>query len=247
LHARSRIHFLDRGDRVLSLITGVGAKGQVGEAVAVALAERGDTVLLVSRETAEVHSRARELAASGFPAHGYGCDLADAGAVSRLADQIRSEHGRKLDALVNLAGGFAASGPLAESDPAAFERMIRINYTTAYLTTRAFLPDLVAARGSIVFFASEAVLEGARAGGIAAYVAAKSAVVALMRSVADEGRPMGVRANALAPGSIRTTANEASMGADTRYVERVDVASTVMFLCSPEARAITGQVIRLRA
>jgi 7-alpha-hydroxysteroid dehydrogenase len=247
LHARSRIHFLSRGERVLSLITGVGVKGQVGEAVAVALAQRGDTLLLVSRETAEVQSRARELEASGFRAHGYGCDLADAGAVSRLAEQIRSEHGRKLDALVNLAGGFAASGPLAESDPAAFERMLRINYTTAYLTTRAFLPDLVVTRGSIVFFASEAVLEGARASGIAAYVAAKSAVVALMRSVADEGRPVGVRANALAPASIRTTANEASMGADTRYVERADVASTVLFLCSPEARAITGQVIRLRA
>lgn len=232
---------------MLSLITGVGAKGQVGEAVAAALAHRGDTVLLVSRDAAEVRARAGELSASGLAAHGYPCDLADVNAVTQLADRIVSEHGQRLDALVNLAGGFATSGPLAESDPAVFERMLRINYTTAYLTTRAFLRGVGQAHGSIVFFASEAMLEGARTSGIAAYAAAKSAVVGLMRSVSDEGRQAGLRANALAPGSIRTVANEASMGTDARYVERADVASAVAFLCSPEARAITGQVIRLRA
>jgi 3-oxoacyl-[acyl-carrier protein] reductase len=67
-----------------------------------------------------------------------------------------------------------------------------------------------------------------------------------MRSVADEGREHGVRANALAPAAIRTASNEASMGASARLIEREDVAAAVAFLCSPEARAITGQVIRLR-
>ena len=95
-------------------------------------------------------------------------------------------------------------------------------------------------------FASEVVLEGARTAGVAGYVAAKSAVVALMRSVADEGRHAGVRANALAPAAIRTAANEPSMPAKTRYVEREEVASAVLFLSSPGGSAITGQVIRLR-
>jgi len=102
------------------------------------------------------------------------------------------------------------------------------------------------AGGSVVFFASEAALEGARTTGVSSYAMAKSAVVALMRSVADEGRALGVRANALAPAAIRTGTNEATMGKDTHYVERDDVASVVAFLCSPAARAITGQVIRLR-
>jgi NAD(P)-dependent dehydrogenase (short-subunit alcohol dehydrogenase family) len=97
-----------------------------------------------------------------------------------------------------------------------------------------------------VYFASEAVLEGAPTRGVAAYVAAKAAVVALMRSVADEGRELGVRANALAPAAIRTGTNEASMGAEARFVEREDVANVVAFLCSPSAAAVTGQVIRLR-
>jgi len=231
---------------MLSLITGVGAKGQVGEAVAEALARRGDTVLLVSRSEDEVKARAADLTAAKLKAVGYACDLSDPAAVSRLADRVRADHGGALDSLVNLAGGFAMSGPVAESDPAAFQNMFQINVTTAYLATRAFLPLVQKARGSIVFFASESALDGSRTGKTSAYAAAKTAVVGLMRSVADENRDKGVRANALAPGSIRTASNEAAMGSDIRYIEREEVAATVAFLCSDAARAVSGQVIRLR-
>ncbi len=236
---------------MLTLITGVGARGQVGEAVAATLSERGDHVILVSRSETEVTARAADLASAGRAASAYACDLADAPAVERLASRVRAEHGNSLDAVVNLAGGFALSGPLAESDPAVTEKMFTINFVTAYLVTRAFMPFLKAASGSdrdasVVFFASENALEGARVGGSAAYTAAKSAVVGLMRSVADEGRQAGVRANALAPATIRTATNEKSMGKDARFVERADVAAAVAFLCSPAAAAVSGQVIRLR-
>ncbi|HJQ20356.1 MAG TPA: SDR family oxidoreductase [Gemmatimonadaceae bacterium] len=231
---------------MLSLITGVGSKGQVGEAVATSLARRGDTVLLVTRRADEARERATELASAGLRAHGYGCDLSVGNDVTALASRISHEHGASLDALVNLAGGFASSGAIGDSDPAIFDHQLRINLQTAYLATRAFLPMVRRARGSIVFFASEAALEGARTRGLAAYAAAKAAVVALMRSVADESRDHGVRANALAPAAIRTATNEAAMGADSSYVEREDVAAVVSFLCSPSAAAITGQVIRLR-
>ena len=226
---------------MISLVTGVGAKGQVGEAVAAALARRGDTVIIISRSADEAAARAAELGVRGFS-----CDLTDAAAVDRLAADVRREVGEKLDALVNLAGGFASSGPLAASDVAVMRKQIDINYTTAYLATRAFLPMIAAARGSIVFFASEAVIEGAKTSGVAAYAAAKAAVTALMRSVADEGREAGFRANALAPAAIRTVTNEASMGGKARYVEREDVAAAVAFLCSPASGAVSGQVIRLR-
>lgn len=230
---------------MLALITGVGARGQVGESVAAAFLRRGDTAIIVSRSADEVAERVKELSAGGKVA-GYACDLSHPEDVAELAEAVRTGHGGRLDALVNLAGGFGSSGELAESDPKAFARLMDINLTTAYLTTRAFLPLLKPAGGSIVFFASEAVLEGARTSGVAAYAAAKSGVVALMRSVADEGREAGVRANALAPGAIRTATNEAAMPARTKYVEREEVASAVLFLCSPGATAITGQVIRLR-
>lgn len=229
---------------MLALITGVGAKGQVGEAVAAAFLQRGDTVVIVSRSADEVSERQKDLSRFG-KVFGYPCDLSKADDVARLATTVREAHGERLDALVNLAGGFGSTGPLARSDPATVSRMMDINFTTAFLTTRAFLPMVQAAQGSVVFFASEAALEGSRTRGVAGYVAAKSAVVALMRSVADEGRASGVRANALAPAAIRTATNEKSMPAKTQYVEREEVAAAVAFLCSPAASGTTGQVIRL--
>jgi 3-oxoacyl-[acyl-carrier protein] reductase len=149
-------------------------------------------------------------------------------------------------ALVHLAGGFAASGPVADSDPAVWMRQFTINLTTAYLTTRAFLPLLRATKGAIVLFGSEAALPGARVAGIAAYAAAKSALLTLAQAIAQEEREHGVRANALAPAAIRTAANLAAMGADTAFVTREAVAEVVLWLCSDAARAVTGQVVRVR-
>lgn len=231
---------------MLTLITGVAAKGQVGEAVADLLARRGDHVILVARTGAEVNERASDLARAGFAAAGYACDLAEADAVQALAAEVRKAHGARLDNVVHLAGGFALTGPIADSEPSQVDRLMRINYLTAFNVARAFLPAVRESSGSFVFIASENVLEGARTTGSAGYTAAKSAVVALMRSLADEGREFRVRANALAPTSIRTAANEAAMGTDARYVEREEVASAVAFLCSPAASAVTGQLIRLR-
>lgn len=227
------------------LLTGAGREGQVGEIVARTLADAGATVLLVDRTAETARARATALSAAGFRASSFGCDLADAGAVDALVDRVRTQHGDQLSALVHVAGGFALSGSLPDSDVESWHRMITINLTTAYLVTRAFLPLLRAGRGSIVYFASEAALPGANVAGVAAYAAAKSGVVALMRAVAQSERANRVRANALAPTSIRTAANMHSMGEGVRYIEREQVASAVAYLCSDAASAVTGQVIAL--
>lgn len=226
------------------LVTGIGRAGQVGPAVAGAFARAGASVLLVAHDLALAEDRAREIREAGFRASAFGCDLTDSAAVEELARRVAREQAPRLDALVNVAGGFGVTGPLAESEPAAFQRQFDINVTTAYLATRAFLPSIRAARGSIVFFASEAALPGGSVAGLAAYAAAKSAVVSLTRAVAQDEAPHGVRANAVAPGAMRTATNLATMG-NVRFVELEDVASVVMFLCSDVARAVTGQVVRL--
>jgi len=232
---------------MLVLITGVGREGQVGEVVAGAFAQRGATVLVVDRLAEQAEARARALVGQAHRAHAYGCDLTNAGDVGELATRVRRDHGDRLDALVNMAGGFASSGSVAEGDVEVWHRMLAINLTTAYLSTRAFLPLLRASgAGAIVFFASEAALPGSRVAGMAPYAAAKTGVVTLMQAVAQEERANAVRANALAPGSIRTAANVQAMGDDKRYVEREDVAAAVVWLCSDGARAVTGQVIRLQ-
>jgi NAD(P)-dependent dehydrogenase (short-subunit alcohol dehydrogenase family) len=232
---------------VIALLTGVGREGQVGEIVARAFAERGATVLIVDRQAAQAEARAQTLIDAGHRASAYGCDLADAEQVAKLAERVRGEQGDRLDALVNMAGGFALTGTVADGDIDGWQRMFAINLTTTYLVTRAMLPFVRAARGAIVSFASEAVLPGSRIAGIAAYAVAKTGVATLMQAVAQEERTHGVRANALAPAAIRTAANMESMGSDNRYVEREDVAAAVLWLCSEDARAVTGQIIRLQA
>lgn len=230
------------GSRVV-LLTGVGRPGQVGEAVARVFAERGATVLLVDRSSEAEHAAGR-LRDDGHRAVGYRCDLADPASLSELAAIVAGEYDG-LDALVHMAGGFALSGPIAESDLEVWRRQLMINLDTAYLTTRSFLPALRKRRGAMVLFASEAVLPGSTIAGTSAYAVAKSGVAVLARAIAEEETNSGVRANAVAPSAIRTASNEASMGTDVRYVEREEVAEVVWFLASRAASAINGQVIRL--
>jgi 3-oxoacyl-[acyl-carrier protein] reductase len=227
------------------LLTGVGAEGQVGEVVAGAFAAAGASVVLVGRSRRHVDARTEAVRAAGHVAHGYTCDLADARAVASLAETIRTDHGAPLDALVHMAGGFTPSGAVAESTDDVWNRQISINLTTAYFTSRAFIPALRERRGSIVFFAARAALPGGSVAKLSAYAAAKSGVVALMRAIAAEERPNGVRANAVAPSSIRTASNVQAMGDAVQYVERQQVADAVLFLCSEQASAITGTVMPL--
>lgn len=228
----------------LAVITGVARQGQVGEVVARVLGEAGYTLALLDRDGVEAEARAAEFRAAGISARAYGCDLTDADALGTVASTLASAHPDGARVLVCLAGGFGA-GTAADTDPAAWQRMFAINLTTAHLTTRAFLPLLRTAKGSIVYFASSAVVPGASGKGMAAYAAAKAGVAALMRVVAAEERANGLRVNALAPTAIRTAANTASMGDSSAYVERETVAAWVRFLSAPESGPISGQLIQL--
>jgi NAD(P)-dependent dehydrogenase (short-subunit alcohol dehydrogenase family) len=227
------------------VLTGVGARGQVGETVARSFADLGASLVVVDRTLEKVEERVADLTTAGAAARGYPCDLTDANAVSSLVETVRHNHGEQVHALVHMAGGFGMSGPVAESSLDVWNRQIAINLTTAYLASRAFLPLLRAGKGAIVFFASEAALPGSTGANRSAYAVAKSAVVTLMRSIANEERKNGVRANAIAPTSIRTAANLSAMGEKVRYIEREQVASVVTFLCSDAASALTGELLAL--
>lgn len=201
---------------------------------------------LVDRQESEARARADALVAAGKRAAGLGADLTDEVSVGALVERIRDATGGRVHALVHLAGGFAMSGTVSDSELSVWSTQFAINATTAYLTARAFLPLLRQSRGSLVFFASASVLPGSHTKGMSAYAMAKNAVVSLMRTIAEEEGSKGVRANAVAPISIRTASNLATMGADTPFVEREDVAKVVLWLCSEEARVVTGQVIPIR-
>ncbi len=226
------------------LITGVGKAGQIGEALAAAFVDAGATLAVVGRSLGDVSARAREAGGSGATAHPFACDLTDVGAVAALADDVARTLG-DLDAVVCAAGGFAMSGPVGDSDPTVLAHMLALNLTTAYATTRALLPLLRPRRGALVYLVAPTALPSGVPIEMSAYAASKAAVVALMRAVAAEEEPHGVRANAVALAAVRTAANVAAMGDGASYVERDDVARTVRWLASPESRPISGEIIRL--
>jgi len=229
----------------LAVLTGVARRGQVGEVVARILGEAGYTLALLARDAGDAEARAGELRAAGVRATAHGCDLTDAGALGEVAASLATDHPSGARALVCLAGGFGGAPSVADTEPALFQRQVAVNLTTAFLTTRAFLPMVRTARGSIVYFASTAAMPGESPAGMAAYATAKAGVVTLMRAVAKEERANGVRANALAPTMVRTGDNVAAMGDAKAYVERETVGLWVKHLCAPESGPVSGQLIRL--
>jgi NAD(P)-dependent dehydrogenase (short-subunit alcohol dehydrogenase family) len=234
----------------LVVITGVGREGQVGEAVAAAFAAQGATLALLDLDAAQVEARAATLRSSGASATGYAVDLTDFEATAALGVRIAADHAtqRGVSALVCLAGGFALSGALDQTDAGHVHQQLSINLMTAFSATRAFLPGLRVGRGGVVYMGSVAAMPGGDSAGVAAYSAAKAGVLALMRSVAQSEAAHGVRANAVAPSAIRTAANLADMGDDgVRYVSREAVAETVLWLAGGGAAAefVTGQTVML--
>ena len=138
-----------------------------------------------------------------------------------------------LKALVNLVGGFAADQPVADTPIAEFERLFRLNLRPTYLVTQAALPRLEGG-GSIVCVGSSAALNPFAGG--AGYAASKAAVIAFAKAVAEEGRPDGIRCNAIVPTQIDTPANRAAMPESEHHklVPPERIAKVIAFLCSDD-------------
>jgi NAD(P)-dependent dehydrogenase (short-subunit alcohol dehydrogenase family) len=155
-----------------------------------------------------------------------------------------AEEGAPLRALVNLVGGFAAGQPVADTPLADFERMFALNLRPTYLVTQAVLPRLVAAGGGAIVCVGSAAALNPFAGG-AGYAASKAAVMAFARAVAAEGRPDGVRCNAIVPTQIDTPANRAAMPESEHHklVPPERIAQVVVFLCGDESAAVSGAAV----
>jgi NAD(P)-dependent dehydrogenase (short-subunit alcohol dehydrogenase family) len=148
--------------------------------------------------------------------------------------------------LVNCAGGYAGGEKIGEVSAATFEEMLTANLRTTFLMSGAVLPLMRGARyGRIISIAAMAALSPAASRG--AYAIAKRGVVTLTETIAEEVKGSGITANAIAPGIIVTPANRASIpSADTsHWVTPEEIAALVLFLCSQDARSVSGNVIRV--
>lgn len=170
-----------------------------------------------------------------------GIDLTDSAAAHAAVDRVASHYGR-LDALLNIAGGFVWQ-TTDDADP-AWDRMHALNVTTALNAARAALPHLKRSdEGRIVNVGANAALKSAA--GMGAYAAAKSGVHRLTESLAEELKDTSVTVNAVLPSILDTEQNRKDMpDADpSRWVSPADLAAVMLFLASPESRAVTGALI----
>ena len=217
--------------KVLVITGALGALGRVVTDVALA---RGAKVAGVDHAQAQAPASPTLLELGGV-------DLTDAAQATKAIDAA-AKHFGKLDALINIAGGFAFE-TVAEGDPKTWQRMYALNVTTALNASRAAIPHLLSSSAARIvnIGAFGALLAGA---GMGAYAASKSGVHRLTEALAAEHKGK-ITVNAVLPSIIDTVANRESMPkADfSKWVAPQELAEVILFLASDAASAVTGALL----
>lgn len=229
-----------------------GASRGIGAATAGVFAEAGAHVVLVARDETALDQVAAAVIKSGGRASVVAADLREPGRAAEMIARATSDAG-PVDVLAAFAGGSTGPPqPIEDIEDADWAEAVAANLTTTFATIRAVLPSMVErGRGSIITMASTA----AR-GPIAAplgYAAAKAGIASLTRQVALQAAPHGVRANCLAPSTIRTERLDRAPDeqlqaiADRHPLRRLgepdDVAHAALFLATDSSAWITGTTL----
>ena len=232
----------------IAVVTGAG-RG-IGRAIALKFASEGADVVCISRTADNAEKVAVEVRALGRKAWAHAVDVADAAMVNAAGEKILAEAG-KIDILVNNAG-VTRDGLLMRMSDADWDMVLNTNLKGAFNVTRAFIRAFIKQRsGRIINVASVIGLIGNA--GQANYAASKAGLIGLTKSTAREVASRGITVNALAPGFIETDMT-AVLNAQLKeqllkqiplnsFGQGEDVANAALFLASPGARYVTGQVL----
>ena len=239
----------------VAFVTGGGSG--MGRETARLLAEAGALVTVCDRDGGAARETTEIIGKAGGTVRADEVDVSDSQAVNRAVAAAAQALG-PIDALVNIAGIYqiAALEDIADED---WARMFAVHVNGTFHTCRAVLPGMVAARaGAIVNMSSLHAIRGQA--NAAHYAAAKGAIIGLTKSIAREKGPLGIRANAVAPGPIDTPLWRGAVPPDRidavmatrseiipmgRLGEPAEVAQTIVHLLSPAASYITGQVVTI--
>jgi len=225
---------------VADVVVVTGASGNLGRAVAGAFAARGANLVLLDRQRGRLDTLyGRETTQRLHIA----TDLLDPVQVKAAVQATLDRFGR-IDVLCNIAGGFRMGPPVHETLDADWNFLFDINARTLLHTARAVVPGMLAGGGGkIVNVGAFAAQKGVA--NMGAYVAAKSAVIRLTEAMAAELRAKNINVNCVLPTIIDTPENRHAMpDADPgKWVAPEDLAHVIVFLASPEARAIHGAAL----
>jgi len=211
-----------------------GASGALGRVVAEAALARGARVAGLDYAASQIPATASRIELGGV-------DLSDATEATKAIDAVVAHFGR-LDALINIAGGFAFEA-VAEGDPKTWQHMYALNVLTALNASRAAIPHLaVSASARIVNIGAIGALQAGA--GMGAYAASKAGVHRLTEALAAEWKGK-ITVNAVLPSIIDTSANRASMPkADfAKWVTPHELTEVILFLISDAASAVTGALL----
>jgi NAD(P)-dependent dehydrogenase (short-subunit alcohol dehydrogenase family) len=225
------------------LVTGAG--GALGGVIARRLAKEGARLALPERDKEKVSSLRSSF---GLPDErllvGH-ANLSDPDAVDRFVETVVERLG-SVDVLVHAAGGFAGGKNVEEFSVDEWQHMLAMNLLSAVFLCRAVIPIMRKKNsGRLITIAAQSAMSPAA--GRAPYQVSKRGVITLTESIAQELRGTAITANAIAPSTILTAANRASMpDADaSRWVPPEDIADLVVYLVSDAARFMSGNVIVL--
>lgn len=238
------------GQRVLV----VGGYGGIGTSVCAQLADQGATVVIAGRSEDKAVELAGALRERGATAVGTFVDLASEDSIRTLVGEVAEEFDG-IDVLVNCASKLATI-PAERFPVNEFREIVDTNLTAAFVLSQEFGRRLIDAGqpGRLVHLSSVRGATGGRQG-FSAYGASKAGLDLLVKQLATEWGPHGITVNAVAPGFVRTefvsdaqrndnflkmVRNRIPLG---RFAEADEVASAVLYLVSPLARFITGQIL----
>jgi 3-oxoacyl-[acyl-carrier protein] reductase len=232
----------------IAVVTGAG-RG-IGRAIALKFAAEGADVVCVSRTQENSEKVAAEIRALGRKAWAFAVDVADAAAVSAAAGKILAEAG-KVDILVNNAG-VTRDGLLMRMSDTDWDTVLDTNLKGAFLVTKAFCRAMIKARtGRIINVSSVIGLIGNA--GQCNYAASKAGLIGFTQSAAKELASRGITVNAIAPGFIETDmTSELKPEMRDAILRQIplgsfgsteDIAGAALYLASPAARYVTGQVL----
>jgi NAD(P)-dependent dehydrogenase (short-subunit alcohol dehydrogenase family) len=223
----------------VALVTG-GSRG-IGKAIVVAYADAGAKVFTCARNQNDLDRVIAELSPLGKEIGGLTADVGRAEDVARVAGAAVARFGT-IDVLVNNASVLGPREPIANYSAEAWDEVIRINLTGAFLMTRAVLPTMLARRsGSIINISSGVGRHGKARWG--AYAVSKAGLENFTQVLADEVSAMGIRVNAVNPAATRTQMRAAAYPAEDPMTLPVpkEIMPIFIYLASDESVGMSGR------